>query len=356
MIRVKMNKGEYDNFSQGVWQFKKDMYKVFSNGQLYYEDNSHNFRLAQTLHGFFKKKMEKFKETYPNYRDDEPGSNNANITEQIVQGGLNEFDESRAKSVGANGIEDLSIADPEEISNNTLHGSVAPSEMLTLSDEVPNFIRKHDIEKVEEVAEIDDISAYIKKFTFSSAIKQYNAYLPDSQFFEYCFLEPSGNSTVGGTTYSINLSSAQVIGQSLLILVSLQNRIIDEKYITELKVNNDVLKPQPISISYDQDNKNSDFLACKFEFKLSHGLNLLEFKLKVPFPLTTNPFKTPILEQDPLLNFDGASGTDGRLTRSSRSSKKQDSDGRATHGENGCHTGTQEFIQETVKVWVNVSQ
>ncbi len=49
-----------------------------------------------------------------------------------------------------------------------------------------------------------------------------------------------------------------------------------------MKINQEVIKSSPLTISYDDNDLNGEFIANKYEFKLGYGLNLIEFDLKVP--------------------------------------------------------------------------
>lgn len=217
-----------------------------------------------------------------------------------------------------------------------------------------SFIRKHDIEKADKVEAVDDITAFIKRFTISSAIKQYSTYSSDvMRYFEHCMIEPAGNSTIGGSTYSITLPAEVVLGQPLIVLVSLQNRIIDEKYTTVLKVNEELLKPQPLTISYDEDDDDGEFVACKFEFKLGLGLNLFEFQLRVPFPLKEK--KTEEEKARDLVARAAADAESGMVTRSA-AREEEEQDGSHNNEETpSVNIEDQKQFRESVKLWVKVA-
>ncbi|VEU20912.1 DEKNAAC101872 [Brettanomyces naardenensis] len=386
-IEMNLDRGDYQNGRDGVQKFIDDVDLVFKNACLYNAPNSVIYKDAETLQNFFTKRMVKFKTQFWAVRKrgrGRPPSVNAtaeikredskkrkvSVIEPAITTGpkrrgrkskkqklLEEEMEKYHETAGESGT-DNSVFDDYDTSN--VSGTVEPpvaALVPAIPSDAPSFIRKHDIEKAEDVEAVDDITAFIKRFTFSSAIKQYSTYTSEvMQYFEHCMIEPAGNSTIGGSTYSITLPADEILGQPLIVLVSLQNKIIDEKHFTELKVNKETMKPQPLTISYDEEDEDGEFVACKFEFKLGVGLNLFEFKLRVPFPLKgrkTEEEKAKDLVAKAAADVDG-----GRVTRSTYRRTEDSFEESSIEEEEVSEelkNDSQQYFQESVKVWVKVA-
>jgi len=402
-VEGNLKAGKYKNGTAGIQKFTKDIELIFLNATTYNAAGSAIYRDAMTLKAYFEKKMNKF--GLQGMVTDDSAEQEAEISKPkelevekkpklkrkiVIPDSIFPFPKRRGRKSNkqkqieaqikaeylrrhAEGAseedfptdeivsqieEDFTATDKPEQIVNTPETEVAPPPVVT-QDVIP-FIRKHDIEKAENVEAVDDITAFIKRFTFSSAVRQYSSYSSDvTEYFEHCMIEPAGNSTIGGSTYSITLPAEEIIGQPLIVLVSLQNRIIDEKYTTELKVNKEVLKPQPLSISYDDDDDDGEFVACKFEFKLGLGLNFFEFQLKVPFPLKKK--KTEEEKAKDLVAkvaADAETSEEGVVTRSASRKVSDSPDVVSTTSDNADNSVTKEgnqFFKESVKVWVKVA-
>lgn len=317
-VEDKVERGDYTHGKKGVSKFESDVRLIFANACAYNSADSVIYRDAQTLDNVFDKKMEK---VYTMKREKRSSSSV----------------DSRPRKRGRppRKIKEEPMEEEEEEEEEMEMSEVPEQKYVPSGGETHAFIRKHEIEKVAVVEDVDDITAFIRRFTFSSVVKASTA-ADVTEYFEQCMIEPAGNSTVGGSTYSINLPGSQVIGQPLVVLVAMQNLIIDEKYRTELKVNKEILKPQPRTISYDDDDdKDGEFIACRYEFKLGLGLNLLEFKLRVPYPLKDKRTDEPV-------------ATDRRTTRGSRRKDDEDYEEESTDA-------PQQYFMERVKVWVKVA-
>lgn len=403
-VAENLKAGRYKNGAAGIQSFRDDVELIFLNATTYNAAGSAIYRDALTLKTYFQKKMDKFGlqgKVTDDIVEQEPAVSKPKKQEEekkpklkrkiVIPDSIFPFPKRRGRKSNkqkqieaqikaeylrrhAEGASEEDFPTDEIISqieeDYTTSGKVeqttAPPQTVVAApppiiaqDAIP-FIRKHDIEKAKNVEAVDDITAFIKRFTFSSAVRQYSSYSSDvTEYFEHCMIEPAGNSTIGGSTYSITIPAEEIIGQPLIVLVSLQNRIIDEKYTTELKVNKEILKPQPLSISYDDDDDDGEFVACKFEFKLGLGLNLFEFQLKVPFPLKKK--KTEEEKAKDLVAkvaADAKSSEDGVVTRSA-SHKASDSPDTVsavtnTADETVIKDGNQ-FFKESVKVWVKVA-
>ena len=128
----------------------------------------------------------------------------------------------------------------------------------------------------------------------------------------------------------MQLPGSAVIGHEISCNVYLQNKIVDEKYNSELLVNGETLKGIPMSITYDETTGDDGmFCAGKYALRLGYGLNYFEFTLKVPFPLKG---RTSDLSEENLENME-------------LEEKRE-------RGERGP---SQEFA-ETIKIWLNVSR
>ncbi|QPG73306.1 hypothetical protein FOA43_000616 [Brettanomyces nanus] len=395
-VEDNLAKGEYSSGKEAAQRFLNDVNLIFSNACEYNAANSAIYRDALSLKNFFNRRMTKFTAqtqaikkrgrgrppifaTEPRVEDTTKISSVVAALPEVrrvpkrrgrkpkrqkpwesLNAGDNDDQSISATDSGLVGASDAAPLNTIAATTigNTEDWSAAPT---TAALDVPGFIRKHDVEKAEDFSAVDDITAFIKRFTFSSAIKQYSTYTSDvMQYFEHCMIEPAGNSTIGGSTYSIILPAEEILGQPLIVLVSLQNRIIDEKYTTELKVNKEILKPQPLTISYDEEDEDGEFVACKFEFKLGLGLNLFEFQLKVPFPLKESKIERE-KAHDPTRV--GTETERGRVTRSAarkggdettNETPPEDDDDDDSSTED-IRNETQQYFREMVKVWVKIA-
>ncbi|GMM29545.1 hypothetical protein DAMA08_022900 [Martiniozyma asiatica (nom. inval.)] len=131
--------------------------------------------------------------------------------------------------------------------------------------EEPQWIRKHEIKKADKVSEADDITAFMKSVILKSVsltdnglsemAKNIENGLPinGDDVFSFQFVEPAGNSTVGGSTYFLQLPN-EVVNQDLHLNVTAKGTLM-------VKVNGESLQ-QPT-------------------FRLGSGLNLLEISLQI---------------------------------------------------------------------------
>jgi chromatin structure-remodeling complex subunit RSC4 len=352
IVGERLDKGEYKQGTIGYKKFADDVNLIFDNALDVYGDGPY-YRAATGLSKAFAKRLEKF---------------NVQVIEKRKLAALNPKSKSKAKSSNnktssnnsiSNFDEDVdgnkSMIEGEEknenVENDQENEAKEDEESVPPPVEIPTIIRKHDIEKATKVEEIDDITAFIKKFTICSTanlnnfannlknmdnnknLPHNNLSLQNPSIFENIIFEPAGNSTIGGSSYIIQLPGSAIIGHEIACIVHLQNKIVDAKYISELRVNGENINGVPMSITYDEDaGENGMFCAGKYGVRLGFGLNYFEFTVKVPYPLQGKRFPSEI-------DNSAVSSTDSETEKRERHERGK----------------SQEFV-ENVKVWLNVTR
>ncbi|ODV84598.1 hypothetical protein CANARDRAFT_24001 [[Candida] arabinofermentans NRRL YB-2248] len=326
LLKERLESGNYNNGSEGVIKFVKDASLIFKNAKLYNKEGSPIYKDAESLHIHLGRKFLKFKEDNPDFEDEKKVNEVESELEENTKGKksrkADEADQqpkikrkrlgSKNKKTVKSDDEVPDLKDEEPIEEEPIEEE--PIEEEAIEEEViPQYRRNHEIKQLN----------YLGALSISSTIKPYMQLEPTSFFFENLFKNPNPNSI-----NIINLPN-QIINQPLVILTSLKNKnnLINEKYTLELKINNEIIKNSPISIIFDESNKNNLFIAGKWEFKLSFGLNLIELSVKVPN-------KTNEIDND-VGNIDD----DDKRLRSSRIIDTESS-----------------FITENIKIWINVTQ
>lgn len=350
MIGEKLDNGYYNKGSIGSNKFIRDINLIFDNVFDVFGDGPY-YKAATGLSKAFDKRLEKFnmqvlekkkqeilnmnsmtnldksksrRKTNNNMKIKDSDYDNENLDGFKLDNDINMNNNSNGYDGNKDEDDDgnnnnLNTGNKEDIMNEDSNGDGIPSNNFDNSEtdktDIPSIIRKHDIEKAEKIEEIDDITAFIKKFIICSTLNLDNVVnnlktivinssnnsnnstdilSVSASIFENIIIEPAGNSTVGGSTYVLQIPGSSIIGHDLSCIIYLQNKIIEEKYITELKINGEIMKGIPINTALNEEdfNENESFLASKYGFKLGFGLNYFEFTLKVPYPLKSNNKKS----------------------------------------------------------------
>ena len=359
IINERLENGNYSMGKFGYKKFVNDLNLMFDNYLDVFTSGSY-FKSAQGLSKAFHKRIEKFESQILDKKlPSSSGSNssksnttNSKSKQKTVTNDDSYIDEE-ANDEKADNIpveETQSNTETTNINNNNINNDINQNKNIEIPPstvEIPNIIRKHDIEKASKIEEIDDITAFIKKFIICSTtnLNNYVTLLKDVKnlnqinypsIYETIIKEPAGKSTIGGSNYILQLPGEAVIGHDIACNVYLQNKIIDEKYISELRVNGEVIKGLPFSINHNDDSdEDGMFCANKFALKLGYGLNYCEFTLKVPFPLRG---RSNDVTSNDIINED-LNNEDEKMNRQER------------------HEGekSQEFI-ENVKIWLNITR
>lgn len=340
IVGENLDNGVYKNGSVGYKNFVHDVNLIFDNALDVFGDGQY-YKSAIGLSKAFAKRLEKFDTQVIEKRKNavaNPSTKSKSSKPKSVK------EEDKDKSTEESGQNDDNDENEDmDVDSNNENKDVNDDEDLPPPPvEIPKVIRKHDIEKAAKIEEIDDITAFIKKFTICSTTNLNNfannlrnfdinnnnannnaANNNNTTIYENIIYEPALNGTVGGSTYILQLPGTAVIGHEISCIVHLQNKILDSKYISELKVNGELVNGIPMSISYDEESgEDGIFCASKYGIRLGFGLNYFEFTLKVPFPLQGKRFN---------------------------SENENDNIDRHDRGKN------QEFV-ENVKIWLNVTR
>lgn len=366
MIGERLEQGKYANGSAGYKKFISDVNLIFDNALDVFGDGPY-FKAATGLSKAFAKRLEKFE---------------AQVAEKKRQAILNANSgidgKEKPKKKGRDddykeGADDVSAKEETEQADANMIADEAAKQPVV---EAPMIIRKHDIEKAEKIEEIDDITAFIKKFTICSTTnlnnfannwkslvnsntpvtfngnKQNSNNNPGAQspaIFENIIVEPAGNTTVGGSTYVMQLPGSAVVGHEIACIVHLQNKIVDEKYVSELRVNGESVNGMPMSITYDEETgDNGMFCAGKYGVRLGYGLNHFEFILKVPFPLKKKSSSSTSTEPIETKQEDTGNETS--------SEKAEDSDDKSLEKRERHERGKNQEFVENVKIWLNITR
>ncbi|KAG7843556.1 hypothetical protein KL919_004780 [Ogataea angusta] len=296
LVRQKLDEGEYANGIEGVVHFQRDVDLIFTNAQTYNHEESLLYQDAVILQKLAKEKIEKLEQSVSSPLEYEDASsddfdNKAPPQSKRVKHPIMKEDskkrklsKSRKRTINEVEDDDLEIEeagqdseddepnseDDESVRNgkgNVTHelNIEYPVEGDSFTEE-PAFIQGH-----EKKAQAN---SHVKQITISSSTKNYTQTSSD-RLYEITLSNPD-------TMNAITLPS-DVVGQPFVVFVSLSSSIMNERYVSELKVNNETVKPFPIAISYDGKGEN-DFLAARYEIKTGFGINLIEFILKVPGP------------------------------------------------------------------------
>ncbi|KAG7918773.1 hypothetical protein KL905_003784 [Ogataea polymorpha] len=291
LVKQKLDDGEYADDEEGVVRFKHDINLIFANAQTYNHEDSLLYQDAVILQKFAKEKMEKLESSIsssPELEDasfddyDRPNSKKTKTTVKKEDYKKKKLPKSKKRTIHDVEEEDEeneeSGQDPEDDEQNSEddesirhakgtdshdYNDEYPVEEGSLSEE-PAFIQGHEKK--------GQTNSHVKQITLSSSTKSYSQ-TNSNRLYELTFLNPD-------TMNAITLPS-DIVGQPLVVFVSLSNSIINERYHSELRMNNETVKPFPIAISYDGKGEN-DFLAARYEIKAGYGINLVEFILKVP--------------------------------------------------------------------------
>ncbi|GAV28621.1 hypothetical protein PMKS-002094 [Pichia membranifaciens] len=365
MIGEQLEQGKYANGSSGYKKFISDVNLIFDNALDVFGDGPY-YKAATGLSKAFVKRLEKFESQVAERK--RQAILNANS-------GTDERDKLKKKGKDEDAKEFTENGSPQEESVNPNEINVEEEVVKQPVPEAPTIIRKHDVEKAEKIEEIDDITAFIRKFTICSTTnlnnfannwkslvssntpatfnnKQNANNNPSAQgpaIFENIIVEPAGNTTVGGSTYVMQLPGSAVVGHEISCIVHLQNKIVDEKYVSELRVNGESINGVPMSISYNEEaGDDGIFCASKYSVRLGYGLNHFEFTLKVPFPLKGKASSSSSLEPSENKQEEADNET---------SSEKNEDSEEKTHEKRERHERgkSQEFV-ENVKVWLNITR
>ncbi|ESX01290.1 hypothetical protein KL918_004347 [Ogataea parapolymorpha] len=294
LVKQKLDDGEYADDKDGVVSFKHDINLIFANAQTYNHEDSLLYQDAVILQKFAKEKIEKLESSISSSSELEdaslddydskslPRSKKTKITVKKEDNKKKKLPKSRKRTIhdveeedeeneesGQDSDDDEQISEDDESvrrakrTDTHEYNVEYPVEEGSLSEE-PAFIQGH-----EKKAQTN---SHVKQITISSSTKSYSQTDSD-RLYELTFLNPD-------TMNAITLPS-DIVGQPFVVFVSLSNSIINERYHSELRVNNETVKPFPIAISYDGKGEN-DFLAARYEIKAGYGINLVEFILKVP--------------------------------------------------------------------------
>lgn len=430
MIGEKMENGAYSKGLQGYKDFVDDVNLIFSNALHVYTDGPY-FKAANGLKKAFQRRLEKFDaqviEKKRNSTSSTKPKSKSRTSKSIRETSTDYYEGGEgAEEDGDGGEEDVEDYENENENENEVNGkqnAEQPGEFAgneermdandhndnnnngEVAQDLPTIIRKHDVEKAELNEEIDDITAFIKKFTICTStnlnnyintlknlsLNQSNMIMSSSNplpsqkvphipaLFETSILEPAGNSTVGGSTYIMQLPGSSIVGHEISCVVHLQNKIVDEKYVPELKINGESVNGIPISVVYDETaGQDGMFCASKYNVKLGFGLNYFEFKLRVPFPLRGKEAKEEHKDPEAIngsRNGDETTGTSndnsddtveksgGNSGNSSNSENSGDTENNEK-SENGntddkgarLERGKSPEFVESVKVWLNVTR
>ena len=371
MIGERLEQGKYSQGTNGYKQFVDDVNLIFDNCLDVWGEGPYH-KAATGLRRALEKRMEKFvsqvvhkrkiaamtnrRETKkPSRNRNRDRNRNRNRNRSTASASVADREEDADEGEDDEGEyaeEGEDYDEQEQDQDQYLYQEQDQEQEVGPPLEVPTVIRKHDVEKAATVEEIDDITAFIKKFTictttnlstYANSLRNLdtskpasggsgnaNSFIKSLSLFENVIYEPAGNSTIGGSSYIMQLPGSAVIGHEISCNVYLQNKIVDEKYNSELLVNGETLKGIPMSITYDETTGDDGmFCAGKYALRLGYGLNYFEFTLKVPFPLKG---RTSDLSEENLENME-------------LEEKRE-------RGERGP---SQEFA-ETIKIWLNVSR
>ncbi|KAG0688911.1 hypothetical protein C6P40_000350 [Pichia californica] len=334
MISEKLDDGKYSGGTLGYKNFINDVNLIFDNILDVFEDGPY-FKAATGLSKAFTKRLEKFENLIKDKKrqavtqtkgssekeKSRKKSRSVPVKKQIIDNddefndGIDDDDDDDNNN-NNNNDNDKNNDEENDLKNNNIEGEENFDEGTDIENkptiDIPTFVRKHDIEKAKTIEEIDDITAFIKRFTICSITNLnnlannwkslINSNIPvvttsknnsnnssnqPISVFENIIVEPAGNTTLGGSTYSLQLPGSAIIGHEIACIIHLQNKIVDDKYISELRVNGETINGIPMSILYDESaGDDGIFCAGKYSLRLGYGLNYFEFTLKVPFPLT----------------------------------------------------------------------
>lgn len=365
MIGERLEQGKYANGSLGYKKFISDVNLIFDNALDVFGDGPY-YKAATGLSKAFVKRLEKFESQVAERK--RQAILNANS-------GNDEKDKFKKKGKDEDVKEFSEYGSAQEELMNPDEGNVEEEAAKQPVPEAPTIIRKHDVEKAEKIEEIDDITAFIKKFTICSTTnlnnfannwkslvssntpatfnnKQNASNNPGAQgpaIFENIIVEPAGNTTVGGSTYVMQLPGSAVVGHEISCIVHLQNIIVDEKYVSELRVNGESINGVPMSISYNEEaGDDGMFCAGKYSVRLGYGLNHFEFTLKVPYPLKGKESSSSSLEP--------SENKQEEADNETSSERNEDSEEKAHEKRERHERGkSQEFV-ENVKVWLNITR
>ncbi|KAG7693408.1 hypothetical protein KL930_003988 [Ogataea haglerorum] len=294
LVKQKLEDGEYANDIDGVVNFKHDVNLIFTNAQTYNHEESLLYQDAVILQKLAKEKLKKLESSISSSLEQEdfsldeydmktlPKSKRAKVSINREENQKKKLPKSRKRTIhyaeeddeeneeaGQDFEDDESISEDDENEGSAKGTDIQendvkyPVERERVSAEAA-FIQGHD-KKAQA-------NSHVKQITISSSTKN-SSQTNSDRLYEITFLNPD-------TMNAISLPS-DIVGQPFVVFVSLSNSIINERYLSELKVNNETVKPFPISISYDA-RGDDDFLAAKYEMKAGYGINLVEFILKVP--------------------------------------------------------------------------
>lgn len=287
MIGQNLEQNVYADGAEGYRRFVNDVNQIFDNAFDVWSDGLY-LKAAKGLSKAFEKRIEKFE---------------SQLLEK-KRSKLRGRAKAKSKSRTLPDEEDEEFFDDADNGKGQLtFASFEPESKLDLQlppHEPPTFIRKHDVEKAEKVEEIDDITAFIKKFVIctSSNLSGYINTLQNSDkatpllqnnistLYESIILEPAGNSTIGGSTYSLQLPGSVVAGNEIGCTVFLDKQVFDQQFKSELRVNGEIITGAEQKKSSVTDDC---FCSNSYAIRVGYGLNFFEFTLKVPFPLNGEP-------------------------------------------------------------------
>lgn len=287
MIGQNLEQNVYADGVEGYRRFVKDINQIFDNAFDVWTDGLY-LKAAKGLSKAFEKRIEKFE---------------SQLLEK-KKSKLRGKSKMRSKSKAPADDEDDELYDDTDVgTGQPTFANFEPESKLDLQlppHEPPTFIRKHDVEKAEKVEEIDDITAFIKKFVIctTSNLSGYMNILQNSDkslsmlqkttptLYESIILEPAGNSTIGGSTYSLQLPGSVVAGNEIGCSVFLDQQVCEQKYKSELRVNGEIITGTDLKKTGIADDC---FCSNSYAIRVGYGLNFFEFTLKVPFPLNGEP-------------------------------------------------------------------
>lgn len=371
-----LDKGLYSKGSTGYRSFVDDVNSIFDNVFAGFDDGPYH-KAASGLSKAFDKRLEKFDTQVIEKRKLTPSNPKPKLKSKSIVLRLKakeseenvEEEEEEKNEKEDEEVNDTNLSTEEDVNNESnveKNETPVPEQVENeqVSVGIPTIVRKHDIEKASKIEEIDDITAFIKKFTICSTTNLNNYVnnmknmeihnkgkntssnsmnMHSSSVYENIIFEPAGNSTVGGSSYIMQIPGSAIIGHEIACIVYLQNKIVDEKYISELRVNGETISGVPMTITYDQSaGDDGMFCAGKYGVRLGFGLNYFEFTLKVPFPLKEKETD----ETDENEENEEADETVTEKTEATLEEKRERPDRSDKH---------QQFV-ENVKVWLHVTR
>ncbi|KAH3670788.1 hypothetical protein OGAPHI_001304 [Ogataea philodendri] len=353
LVKERIDEAYYTNDQAGFEKFKSDVRLIFKNAQTYNSEESLLYQDSVVLESVFDDKIAGFEASHfdsleneeasnsgpstshktssrskrtPIESDDRRGKSRSHKKKGYIESDDDEFEDEVEEDNEAEDFEEEAVEEEEEEEEDNDADQKKRGEEFRdkkhrgqLGVAIQNvkdknaFVRAH--------THSPENATYIKQFTISSSTKQYTQTNSEG-YYSFTLKDPSVMNT-------FSLPSG-IVGQPLDIFVSLTSAIINEKYIADLKVNNETTKPFPIAVSYDERSTDHDFLASRYEVKLGHGLNLVQFSVKVP-------------ESKKRDNHD-------EETKLRRRAATLSSANATNNGED------QNYETEHVKLWINVSQ